>query len=254
MKKNFLLVVFALFMISISIDVEAATDRVCYYRDSTGKESLALKVNISSDGYPNVNLSAVNNSKFANYGLYLDTRVSYDYSNNCPSYLQYSLNGSKYIIGTNLSYYSNLGYSISSLSFSRVDAAYREDSTSKPNNKTPNYNLGLFGGVTGTNECPAIFGSASDEGTIFGFMSKYVFTPIRWLTPIVLIILTSLDFAKAVFADEKDGMKKAQSNFVKRAVAALIIFLAPTIVSILLTLIDGANVSNCLNSSDIGNL
>ena len=53
---------------------------------------------------------------------------------------------------------------------------------------------------------------------------------------------------------KKEGMGKAKSNFGKRAVVALIIFLAPTIVSILLTLVDGANINNCLNSNDIGNL
>lgn len=243
---------FILFMFGINIDVNAATDRICYYKDSTGREVLALKISISSDGYPNVNLSAVFNSMFANHGLYLDTRVAYDYSGSCPNSLQYTLNGSNYVIGTNLSYYSNQGYSVSGLSFGRIDATYQENPTT--NNNKPNYNLGIFGGVTGTNECPAIFGSASDEGTIFGFMSKYIFTPIRWLTPIILIILTSLDFAKAIFVDEKEGMGKAKSNFVKRAVAALIIFLAPTIVSILLTLIDGANVSNCMNNTEIGNL
>ena len=121
-------------------------------------------------------------------------------------------------------------------------------------NKKPNYTLGIFGGVTGNATCPAIFGSASDPDSIFGFMSKYIFTPIRWLTPIILIVLTSLDFAKAIFLDEKDGMGKAKGNFGKRAVAALIIFLAPTIVSILLTLIDGANVSECMKNAEIGNL
>ena len=127
------------------------------------------------------------------------------------------------------------------------------------NNTKPNYSLGIFeycdeNGCSGTSECPTIFGRADDPDSIFGFMSKYIFTPIRWLTPIILIVLTSLDFAKAIFMDEKDGMGKAKSNFGKRAVAALIIFLAPTIVSILLTLIDGANVSQCMNNNEIGNL
>ena len=131
--------------------------------------------------------------------------------------------------------------------------------TSPGSDKTPNYNSGIFGycdenGCKGTATCRSIFGKADDPNSIFGFMRKYIFIPIRWLTPIILIVLTSLDFAKAIFVDEKEGMGKAKSNFGKRAVVALIIFLAPTIVSILLTLVDGANISNCLNASDIGNL
>ena len=107
-----------------------------------------------------------------------------------------------------------------------------------------------FNGILGTEECPAIFGNVDEEGTIMYMLKNYFFTPVRILTPIILILLTTLDFAKAVFADEKDGMKKAQGNFVKRAVAALIIFLAPTIVSTLLSLADYIQTNDCAKDTN----
>ena len=109
------------------------------------------------------------------------------------------------------------------------------------------YNLS---GILGTEACPAIFGNANQEGSIMYLLKNYFFTPVRIITPIILILLTSLDFAKAVFADEKDGMKKAKDNFLKRAVAALIIFLAPTIVSALLSFVDWTQTNSCARDTN----
>ena len=58
------------------------------------------------------------------------------------------------------------------------------------------------------------------------------------VVPILLLLLTSIDFAKVVFSDNKDGMKKAKDNFVKRAVAVLIVFFAPMIIELIMKLVD----------------
>ena len=59
---------------------------------------------------------------------------------------------------------------------------------------------------------------------------KQIFQIIQFAVPIILILLTSFDFAKAVFVQNKDGLDKAKNNFMKRVVAALIVFFAPYIV------------------------
>ena len=72
-----------------------------------------------------------------------------------------------------------------------------------------------------------------------------VFRIIQIAAPIVLLLLTSFDFAKVVFSDSKDGMDKAKTNFLKRAVAVLIIFFAPMIITLIFELVDQS--SGCLS-------
>ena len=76
---------------------------------------------------------------------------------------------------------------------------------------------------------------------------KSVLDVIRIVAPIILLLLTSLDFAKVVFADNKDGLNKAKNNFLKRAVAILIIFFAPDIIRLILNLVNDMSKSSCLN-------
>lgn len=56
---------------------------------------------------------------------------------------------------------------------------------------------------------------------------------IRIAVPILVFVLGTLDFAKAVFSND-EGMKKAQKAFMKRVVIAIAFFMIPTILTLLL--------------------
>ena len=93
-------------------------------------------------------------------------------------------------------------------------------------------------------ECTGVFTT-----DIINKMDQYVYKPIKWATPILLLVLTSLDFAKVVFSGDQKGMSKATSNFLKRAVAALIIFFAPDIINLLVTFINQQSISSCMQGN-----
>lgn len=252
MKKMLLLIALFVFMLIINIDVKALTCE--YNKDSKGMTIRLSKASGNDYGWQ----LDLGDSSYSNYTIIYANGSNIANMSSCPSVIHYGCDTTyaRCTISDKSSdiYLNGIRGSLTLKGSSNVGGG----STSN-NNTKPNYGLGIFGycdenGCTGTATCQSIFGKADDPNSIFGFMRKYIFIPIRWLTPIILIVLTSLDFAKAIFVDEKEGMGKAKGNFVKRAVAALIIFLAPTIVSILLTLVDGANISNCLNANDIGNL
>lgn len=59
---------------------------------------------------------------------------------------------------------------------------------------------------------------------------------VKYAVPILLIALGIFDFSKAVLSSSEDEMKKSQSTFIKRLVIALLFFLVPTIVNLILTL------------------
>ena len=64
--------------------------------------------------------------------------------------------------------------------------------------------------------------------------------------PIVLTVMGSLDFARAVIASKEDDIKKAQGTFIKRLISAAIIFFVPFVVKMLLGLLN-VSISPCLD-------
>ena len=73
---------------------------------------------------------------------------------------------------------------------------------------------------------------------------------IQIAVPILLIVWGMLDLGKAVIAQKEDEIKKGQATFIKRLVAAAIVFFVVVIVKLLVNLVaDGsANISTCINS------
>ena len=64
-------------------------------------------------------------------------------------------------------------------------------------------------------------------------------TVMKWMritVPLLLIVFGILDFSKAVFSSNEDGMKKTREKFIKRIVAAVLVFLAPILVNLILDL------------------
>ncbi len=68
-----------------------------------------------------------------------------------------------------------------------------------------------------------------EEGNIL----KDIYRMIMLIVPILVILLGSLDLAKATFASDDEAMKKSQSNFMKRLLAAVILFLLPSLIKLM---------------------
>lgn len=82
------------------------------------------------------------------------------------------------------------------------------------------------------------------EGS-FGWLLQKLLNYIKIAGPILVVLLSALDFIKAIASSEEDAFKKAQSRLVIRLVAALALFLVPTFVELLLGLINGINDPSC---------
>lgn len=57
---------------------------------------------------------------------------------------------------------------------------------------------------------------------------------VRILVPVLLIVFGIMDFGKAIFVNDENEMKKAQSTFFKRVIIAVAFFLVPSILQLLL--------------------
>lgn len=67
-------------------------------------------------------------------------------------------------------------------------------------------------------------------------------TIIQVVVPIGLVIWGMLDLGKAVFQQKEEDIKKAQMLFLKRIVAAILVFLTVAIITFIVQVLQNANV------------
>ena len=93
--------------------------------------------------------------------------------------------------------------------------------------------------------CNSLFGDVTDDGSkndtgtpTLGYMVNKVMQYIRIIVPVLIIILGTIDLAKAALASKEDQMKKAQTDFIKRLLMGVVIFFAPVLVRLVMHLAD----------------
>lgn len=101
-------------------------------------------------------------------------------------------------------------------------------------------------------ECDSLFGDINDAGSFhydektnkkvvdrpasIRYLVNQVLTYVRIIVPIIILVLGSIDLAKAMVAGKEDEMKKAQKTFIMRLVAGVLVFMAPMIVNLVMSL------------------
>ena len=98
-------------------------------------------------------------------------------------------------------------------------------STTKKNNRTKS--------TSSSKECNALLGDKKNTESVAWLVQKLL-DYLKILGPILVVILSSVDFATAIVSGNDDTMKKAQKKLITRLIAAVLLFLIPTVVQILL--------------------
>ena len=83
--------------------------------------------------------------------------------------------------------------------------------------------------------CDDIFGQ--EEGEL-GWLLNLILGYIRVIGPILVILLSAIDFIRAVLGVDEKAMKEAQTKLVVRLICAAALFLVPTLVQVLLSFIN----------------
>ena len=89
--------------------------------------------------------------------------------------------------------------------------------------------------------------SKINECGLSGKLILFIANIVKWLKyiiPVIVIVLGILDFIQAIAADKDDMMKKAQGRFVKRLIAAALIFIIPFLIEFVLDKM-GFGVNGC---------
>lgn len=76
-------------------------------------------------------------------------------------------------------------------------------------------------------ECASLIGTE-----LQGYLN-YIYTGLRIATPILIVVLVSMDMVKAVAAGDEKEMKKAQSDAFKRIIIGVVIMFIPTILNLI---------------------
>lgn len=111
-----------------------------------------------------------------------------------------------------------------------------------------NSGAGLIKPDTGVDcdEYKSIFGDPNDNGKDIDpdhdgepsirYYIDSVLQYVRVIVPILIILLGTIDFSKAVLAGKEDEMRKAQSDFVKRVIMGVAIFFVPLLIDVVMDL------------------
>ena len=99
--------------------------------------------------------------------------------------------------------------------------------------------------------CKAYLGGTGIPGKI-AYLVALAIKIIPAVIAIALIVYGMLDLGKAVMAQKEDEIKKGQNTFIKRIVAAALVFFVPIVVKLLIGLVadDGEKqgITSCINS------
>lgn len=103
-------------------------------------------------------------------------------------------------------------------------------------------------------------GACEGLGPIIRIVKKGILKYICILIPIALILFGVFDLGKAVIASDEKEVKAAQSRLIKRVIYAIVVFLVPQLVSLIMGIVsigvnDGSteNWATCWNSVYIAN-
>lgn len=84
---------------------------------------------------------------------------------------------------------------------------------------------------------------------MFPYVVSTIVTVIKIVVPILLIVFGMLDLGKAVMASKEDEIKKGQQTFIKRIIAAVIVFFILQLTQMIFRFVSGNDndVLSCFN-------
>lgn len=90
--------------------------------------------------------------------------------------------------------------------------------------------------------CENLF--TKEEGSV-GWILQRILNYIKIFGPIAVILLSAIDFIKAIMSSDEKVMQSVQSKFIIRLIAAIALFLIPFIVELILNIFLGINNPTC---------
>ncbi len=84
--------------------------------------------------------------------------------------------------------------------------------------------------------CGVLGNPQNPEST--AWLLQELFSIVKYLGPFLLLVLSSIDFIKAIILSDDETMKKAQKRLLIRAVLVVVLFLVPDLIFVILQIFD----------------
>lgn len=94
--------------------------------------------------------------------------------------------------------------------------------------------------LTNTSSC-----DANSIKRVFSLLGN-LFNIVKIIIPIILIVMGTIDFVKAMITNNPDETKKSQALFIKRLIVAVCVFFVFPIVSFLMSLVGESMDNTCM--------
>ncbi len=104
------------------------------------------------------------------------------------------------------------------------------------------FNANVFADIT----CAAIPDASIDESIVD--LVHMIIRIIQIAVPVLLVVLGMIDFLKGLVAQKEDEIKKGQQTFIKRVIAAVLVFFVIAIVKFIISAVaSNSDVMDCAN-------
>ncbi|MBQ2639912.1 MAG: hypothetical protein IJF92_04025 [Bacilli bacterium] len=81
--------------------------------------------------------------------------------------------------------------------------------------------------------CDSILGNPENKDS-FAWLLQEILNIVKYVGPFLLLVLSSVDFAKVIIQSDEESMHKAQKKLLVRIVLVLVLFFIPDLVMVLL--------------------
>ena len=88
-------------------------------------------------------------------------------------------------------------------------------------------------GFVQISNCNALLGSTSDPESV-AWMVQQALDLIKVVGPILVVVLSSIEFISVIYKGDDDAMAKAQKKLITRLILIVLLYLLPTLVKVLL--------------------
>lgn len=92
--------------------------------------------------------------------------------------------------------------------------------------------------------CESIFKSNGEYNSLY-YALQDAFNVIKFAAPILVVVLSTIDYVKAITSHDAEGLKKANEKFIKRLVIGILIFLLPFILDFLFEMFGVYDLETC---------
>lgn len=92
----------------------------------------------------------------------------------------------------------------------------------------------------------AALGNVNDPDSVAWLLQK-ILNYVRVIAPVLVLVLSSLDYVKAIFGSDDESLTASHKKLITRLVLVAVLFLLPTLVGVLLDVLGFVSTDTCVS-------